>query len=151
MPSYHHDHHDHHNHHRKDGYELAQNIGRDLRHSHRPTRYIINEGKLVIDERSFDNHYRSSGSSSSSNKPNTIIYNAPGSSMWIEHAKEKPSYTECRGCFRHRERCYGGYCSECISVRLERDNWNKSRRYETVAVDDRRYVEYPERKTIGWR
>ncbi|KAJ2986001.1 hypothetical protein NUW58_g5240 [Xylaria curta] len=69
-----------HDRHHKDGYQLAHHLGRDLQHSHRPTRYIINEGKLVMDERSFENRNRSSNSRS-----NTIVYNAPGSTMWIEH------------------------------------------------------------------
>ncbi|KAI8947531.1 hypothetical protein F4801DRAFT_507353 [Xylaria longipes] len=138
MPSYHHDRH------HKDGYELAQHLGSGVRHSHRPTRYIINEGKLVIDERTLED--RHSSSSSSSSKSNTVIYNAPGSTMYIERRKDKSHYPECRGCFRRRERCYDGYCSECISLRLD-----KPRRHETITMNDRRYLEYPERKAIQWR
>ncbi|KAI0454635.1 hypothetical protein F5B21DRAFT_229287 [Xylaria acuta] len=128
----------------KDGYELAHHLGRDLRHSHRPTKYIINEGKLVMDERTFEGRHQSS--STNHNKSNTVIYNAPGSTMYIERRKDKSHYPECRGCFRRRERCYDGYCSECISFRLDRP-----RRHESVTVSDRRYLEYPERRIIQWR
>ncbi|KAI1419497.1 hypothetical protein F5Y12DRAFT_789017 [Xylaria sp. FL1777] len=128
----------------KDGYELAHQIGRDLRHSHRPTRYIVNEGKLVIDERSFEDRYRSSSSSSS--RSNTVIYNAPGSTMWIENRSNGSRIAECRGCFRRRERYYGGYCSECASLR-----WDTPRRPEIITVDDRRLLDYPEMRAIGWR
>ncbi|TGJ82336.1 hypothetical protein E0Z10_g6456 [Xylaria hypoxylon] len=132
MPSHHYDHH------HKDGYELAHHIRRDLRHSHRPTRFIVNEGKLIIDERSFDDRDRSSSSRS-----NTVIYNAPGSTMWIE---SKSGTTECRGCFRRRDRLYGGYCSGCATLRLD-----TPRRHEVVTVDNRRLLEYPEKRAIGWR
>ncbi|KAI3339419.1 hypothetical protein F4824DRAFT_455333 [Ustulina deusta] len=135
MPSYYHDHH------HKDGYELAHQIGRDLRHSHRPTRYVINEGKLIIDERSFEDRDRSS-----SNRSNTVIYNAPGSTMWIEKRDNAPRTVECRGCFRRRDRYYGGYCAECISLRLD-----TPRRHEVITVQNRRPLEYPERRAIGWR
>jgi hypothetical protein len=139
MPSYHYD---SHHHHHKRGYELAQHLGRDLQHSNRPTRYIVNDGKLILDDRSFDNYY----GSGSTSKSNTVIYNAPGSTLWIEHAKPKTTLVECRGCFRRRERCYDGYCSECISVSIDR-----GKRHEIIAVDERRYVEYPERRAIKWR
>ncbi|KAI0427589.1 hypothetical protein F5Y09DRAFT_27799 [Xylaria sp. FL1042] len=138
MPTYYYDRDRHH----KDGYELAHNIGRDLRHSHRPMRYIVNEGKLIIDERSFEDRDRSSSSRS-----NTVIYNAPGSTMWIENRNKGSSHSvECRGCFRRRDRCYGGYCSECLSKRLD-----MPRRHEIITVDDRRLLDYPERRAIGWR
>jgi hypothetical protein len=138
MPSYYHDRY------RKDGYELAHHIGRDLRHSHRPTRYIINEGKLVIDERTLD--YRDGSNSSRSN---TIIYNAPGSTMWVEkqHRDEKSHQKSgCRACFRTHDRRYGGYCSDCLTLRLD-----TPRRREVITVHDRRSVEYPERKALQWR
>ncbi|KAI1159946.1 hypothetical protein F5B18DRAFT_547755 [Nemania serpens] len=138
MPSYSHDHY------QKEGYELAHHIGRDLRQSHRPTRYIINEGKLVIDERSFEDRDRNGSGSS---RPNTIIYNAPGSTMWIEQRREDRSHhSGCRGCLRRSERYYGGYCSECIARRLDAPG-----RHEAVAVRDRRLLEYPERRAIQWR
>ncbi|KAI1757692.1 hypothetical protein F4782DRAFT_139034 [Xylaria castorea] len=136
MPSYHHDHH------HKDGYELTRQLGRDLRHdSHRPTRYIVNQGKLVLDERAFEDRHQSSNK-----KTDTVIYNAPGSTMYIERQKDKSHYPECRSCFRRRERCYDGYCSECISFRLDRP-----RRHETITVSDRRFLGYPERKMLQWR
>ncbi|KAI1357578.1 hypothetical protein F5Y08DRAFT_324020 [Xylaria arbuscula] len=135
MPSHHHDRY------YKDGYELAHHIGRDLRHSHRPLRYIVNEGKLIIDERSFEDRYQSSNYRS-----NTIIYNSPGSTMWIEHRDGRTRTVECRGCFRLRERCYGGYCSECVSLRLD-----APRRTDVITVDKRQLLDYPERRTIAWR
>ncbi|KAI0534890.1 hypothetical protein GGR58DRAFT_481061 [Xylaria digitata] len=132
MPSHHHDHY------YSDGHELAHHIRRDLRYSSRPTQYIINRGKLIIDGKSFEDYDRGSSS-----KSNTVIYNARGSTMWIEN---KSHTTECRGCFRHRERLYGGYCSECVTVRL-----NTPRRYDVVRVDNHRLLEHPERRAIGWR
>ncbi|KAI1195375.1 hypothetical protein F5X97DRAFT_246787 [Nemania serpens] len=137
MPSYSHDRY------QKDGYDLAHHIGRDLRQSHRPTRYIINEGKLVIDERTLEDRDRSGSGSSS----NTIIYNAPGATMRIEqHRENRSHHSECRGCLRRSERYYDGYCSECVTRRL-----GSSRRHDVVAVHDRRFLEYPERKAIQWR
>ncbi|KAI8627127.1 hypothetical protein F5Y19DRAFT_443406, partial [Xylariaceae sp. FL1651] len=104
MPSYYRDH-------RTEGYELVQHLGHELRHSHRPSRYIVNEGKLIIDEHAFNSHH----SHHHHHKPNTVIYNAPGSTMWLESSSQRhassSSYEECRGCFRRRERTYGGYCS----------------------------------------
>ncbi|KAI1276246.1 hypothetical protein F5Y07DRAFT_137965 [Xylaria sp. FL0933] len=149
MPTYYHDRDHHHHHHHKDGYELAHNIGRELRHSHRPTRYIVNEGKLIIDERSFEDRDRSSSSRS-----NTVIYNAPGSTMWIENRNNNKGSSssfhggvECRGCFRRRDRCYGGYCYECLSLRLDRP-----RSHEVIKYEDRKLLDYyPERKALGWR
>ncbi|KAH8162353.1 hypothetical protein CIB48_g5893 [Xylaria polymorpha] len=73
----------------KDGYELAHYLGRDLRQSHRPTKFIINEGTLVMDERIFeDRHHTSSGSN---NKSNTVIYNAPGSTCTWSAARTSPN------------------------------------------------------------
>ncbi|KAI1181659.1 hypothetical protein F5B17DRAFT_436513 [Nemania serpens] len=139
MPSYSYDRH------YKDSYELAHHMTRELRQSHRPTRLIINEGKLVVDERALEDHDRSGSGSS---RPNTIILNTPGSTMWIEQRHEERShhYSECRSCFRQSERCYDGYCSECISRRLD-----VPRRPKVITVNDRRLLEYPERKAIKWR
>ncbi|KAI0867069.1 hypothetical protein F4860DRAFT_17305 [Xylaria cubensis] len=123
MPSY------HYNHHYRDGYELANQVVRDSRHSHRPTRYLINEGKLVLGERAFKDN------------TDTVIYNAPKATIVIEPRKEKSHYPECRSCHRHRGR-YNGYCSEC---------YERPRRHETITVNDRRYLGYPERKMIQWR
>ncbi|KAI0520694.1 hypothetical protein F5B22DRAFT_47664 [Xylaria bambusicola] len=125
----------------KDGYELAHYIGRDLRRSHRPLRYIVNEGKLIIDERSLEDRHRSSG-----NRSNTVIYNSPGSTMWIEHRDSESRTVECRGCFRRRERCYGGYCSECVYLRLD-----APRRHEVITLDKWRLLDYPERRAIAYR
>ncbi|KAI0486985.1 hypothetical protein F4859DRAFT_323064 [Xylaria cf. heliscus] len=124
------------------GYDLAHQIRRDLRHSHRPTRYIINDGKLVVNERTYDDrYYYCSGSSSSSGKSDTVVYNSPGSTMYIDRLKDKRHhYSSCR------ERSYDGYSSESITVRLDRP-----RRHETITVTDRRRLEYPERRIIHWR
>ncbi|KAI1826567.1 hypothetical protein F4861DRAFT_64964 [Xylaria intraflava] len=134
MPTYYHS-----DHHHKEGYELAQNLSRDLRHSHRPTKYIINEGKLILDEQALDDHHQSHH-----NKSNTIIYNSPGSTMWVQPSHRSRLEAEahsiaCRGCFRHRDRYYGGYCSDCLAAQLR-----YPRRHESSLV-------YPERRTIGWR
>ncbi|KAJ8119760.1 hypothetical protein ONZ43_g3360 [Nemania bipapillata] len=129
-------------HHSKDGYEIAHHITRELRHSHRPTQCIINEGKLIIDERSLEDRDRSSSSRS-----NTVIYNAPGSTMWIEkHRDDRSHYLECRGCSRRCSRSYDGYCSDCVTLRFD-----SPRRHEIVTVSDRRLLEYPERRAIQWR
>lgn len=137
MPSYYHDRP------HKDGYELAQRIRHDLRYSHRPTQYIINEGKLVVNERTLECRDRDTNS-----RPNTIIYNAPGSTMYVEKPRDEKSHhrSECRACFRVRDRCYGGYCSDCLTVRLD-----TPRRREVITVHDRRLLEYPEKRTIQWR
>ncbi|KAI1122326.1 hypothetical protein F5Y10DRAFT_76753 [Nemania abortiva] len=152
MPSYYYNDHYNDRHHSKDGYELAHHVGRELRHSHRPTKYIINEGKLIIDERSFEDH-RDRSSSSGGGKSNTVIYNAPGSTMWIEKRRDDhhrshshSHYSECRGCFRRADRYYDGYCSDCITLRYE-----SPRRHEIITVNDRRLLDYPERRAIGWR
>ncbi|KAI0399967.1 hypothetical protein F4802DRAFT_527324 [Xylaria palmicola] len=143
MPSYYHDRR------HRDGYELAHHIERDLRHSHRPTRYIVNEGKLIIDERSLearDHHHHRDHYRSSSSRANTVIYNAPGSTMWIESQHDKNLRTECRGCYRRRERLYDGYCADCVSLRID-----TPRRHEVVNFSDRRLLDYPSRRAIGWR
>ncbi|GAW24036.1 hypothetical protein EKO27_g9310 [Xylaria grammica] len=129
----------HHDHYYRDGYELALDIKRDLRHSHRPTRYIVNHGKLIVDDRSFEDRDRSSSSHS-----NTLIYNAPGSTMWIENKSSHSA--ECRRCYRRRDRLYGGYCSDCVSLRLD-----TPRHHDVVVKDHRRLLELPERRAIGWR
>ncbi|KAI2624437.1 hypothetical protein GGS21DRAFT_320129 [Xylaria nigripes] len=153
MPTYHHDH-DHR--HRKEGYELAHHLSQELHHSARPTRYIINEGKLILSERSLDRHHRP--------KSNTIIYNSPGSTMWVQqsthhhrHEIEAPhqnhhhqhhhqhQHPECRGCFRRRELYHGGYCADCVSARAK-----NAQRHELVTAGNRRVLEYPERKAIAW-
>ncbi|KAI1171871.1 hypothetical protein F4777DRAFT_30911 [Nemania sp. FL0916] len=133
-----------HSHHHKDGYDLAHHLIRDLRHSHRPTQYIINEGKLTVDAQTFENFNHSSG-----HKSNTIIYNSPGSELRIDNRRDDRShyYSECRGCFRRSDRSYGEYCSDCTALRLV----DSPRRHEFVTYDDRRLLEYPSRRAIGWR
>lgn len=111
-----------------DSYGLMQH---HLRNSHRPLRCIVNEGKLIIDERSLENRF------------NTVIYNSPGSTMWIEHRGGGTRTVECRGCFRRREHCYGGYCSKCSSLRP--DVYRRSESEKLWLLD------YPERRAIAWR
>ncbi|KAI1742449.1 hypothetical protein F4680DRAFT_412240 [Xylaria scruposa] len=132
MPSNYYDHR------HRDGYELAHQLDRDFRHSHRPTQYLINDGKLVLSERAFKDFQKSSGSNYNTA---TVIYNSPKSTMYIDSQKEKSHYPECRSCHRRRGR-YNGYCSEC---------YDRSRRHETITVGDHRYLAYPERKMIKWR
>ncbi|KAI0973550.1 hypothetical protein F4678DRAFT_403485 [Xylaria arbuscula] len=141
MPSYHHDR----------GYELADRIERSLRHSHRPPRYIINDGNLIVDERALD--YLDRHSSDHHNRPATLIYNSPNSTMWIQsgrssHGSSSSSRSVCRGCYRRRERYHGsGYCSDCASLRSD-----TPRRHEIIDFSDRRrLLDYPDRRAIGWR
>ncbi|KAI1295292.1 hypothetical protein F5Y03DRAFT_399270 [Xylaria venustula] len=127
------------------GYELADRIERSLRHSHRSTRYIINDGNLVVDEDYLDRHH-------SDRRSPTLIYNAPESTMWIKSGRSSSSSSslrsECRGCYSRRERYVGsGYCSDCVSVRFD-----SPRRHEIIEISDRRrLLDYPSRRTIGWR
>ncbi|KAI1332278.1 hypothetical protein F5Y16DRAFT_173553 [Xylariaceae sp. FL0255] len=137
---------------RSSGYDLGQYACREFaRHSHRPTQYVINEGNLVVDERMLNRYY------DRHHKYNTVIYNAPGSRMRIEYSRHHygPYYSgsgesgllECLRC-RRRSRCYGGYCPDCIAVRVVEDR-GRDRRSEILTVDERRrFIEYPERRAL---
>lgn len=132
------------------GNELVRKIYREVpRHSQYPTQYIVNDGTLVIDDMSLQN-------------TNSIIYNARGSTMWVQPSSHSHSHSSayspswhnyspaslrlhtCRGC-SHRRELSGGYCHECISARLARP------RIVDVVREDRRLVSTPERRTIGYR
>ncbi|KAI0148524.1 hypothetical protein GGR57DRAFT_474580 [Xylariaceae sp. FL1272] len=132
---------------RQEGYELAQYLDR---HCRRPTQYTVNDGKLVIDERVFENYCRDY----KGDRCNAVIYNAPGATLWIEYRRQRDEhyyhdsgsadFIVCLRCRRRPRRC-GQYCSECVSVRLVKDR-EKDRCSETIVVDNRRYVEYPEKR-----
>ncbi|KAI0868574.1 hypothetical protein GGS24DRAFT_206541 [Hypoxylon argillaceum] len=145
MPSYHSDRYYH-----RDGYDVAYQIRRDLRHSHRSTQYIINEGKLIVDERSFEDRDRHHHHSSSS-RSNTVIINTPGSTMWIEKRREsRPYYAECRGCFRRADHYHhGGYCYDCVTLHLESPRRGGSREIRVRSTSPR--LEYTERRALPWR
>jgi hypothetical protein len=162
-----HHHHRHRHHYSKDGYELAQYLGRELSYSSKPARFIVNEGMLIVDERTLDNTHTLGHSYLGFNKTgktNTVVYNAPGSTMWVQNKHSSSlgghgsryldalslstTVMECRGCLRLRERCYDGLCSDCI---LDRDR-SSARRYDDIIYDERpRSLEYPERRFLGYR
>ncbi|KAI0202803.1 hypothetical protein F4808DRAFT_458519 [Astrocystis sublimbata] len=114
----------------------------DRYYGYRPSLHIVHNGPLIIDD-----HYYSSRSGKNI-RSNTFIYNSPDTTMYIESRKGKSHYyyPECRGCFRRRERYYDGYCSGCATYRMYRP-----RRHETITWNDRRYLDYPERRSITWR
>ncbi|KAI2635639.1 hypothetical protein GGS26DRAFT_507460 [Hypomontagnella submonticulosa] len=128
---------------------LAHRLSRETRHGGPPTQYIVNEGKMIVDQRTLRHS-------------NAIIYNAPGSTLRFAPSKPVPArkskhdsyYTSgsygpttttapplhmCRGCGQ-RETYYGGFCHDCTSLwysQRDRDN-----RYLTRASD---------RNLVGWR
>lgn len=131
--------------------ELVRDIYREApRHSQYPTQYIVNNGTLMINDKSLRN-------------TNSIIYNSYGSTIWVEpsshsrhshhaHHSHRPHYYSlsapsnlhtCRGC-HHRRELSGGYCHDCINARLRP-------RIVEVIRDDRRLVGAPERRMIEYR
>lgn len=136
--SYHNHHHYPHSH-----YDVAERLVRENRHSHRPTRYIVNDGNLILDEKTIRHG-------------NTVIYNSRGSAMWLNpsgrHAAPpapivyQPYHSSwaygvaspsCRGCYERRELHSSGYCRDCHSIRYYRS--------------DRRLLGTPERRQLTWR
>ncbi|OTB02011.1 hypothetical protein M426DRAFT_323083 [Hypoxylon sp. CI-4A] len=136
--------------------DLAHRFSRDVRTASHPTQYIVNEGKMIVDDQTLRHS-------------NAVIYNAPGSTLRFAPSKPTPSkkvrfnshlapehsklatappiYT-CRGCFERRELYYRGYCHDCTSMRLV------SAPKETFKLRDRqdRQIErVPDRKLVGWR
>lgn len=105
---------------------------RGTRHSHRPTNYIVNDGHLIVDERSTKHN-------------NTVIYNARGSTMWVNpasrHAPSAPliyethhHYPSCRGCSERRYLYSDGYCCNCYTVRYyTREDRRDERRLRGVS------------------
>ncbi len=51
-------------------HDLARQLSHETRHSAHPTQYIVNRGKMTMDDRSFRHS-------------NAFIYNTPGSSLRI--------------------------------------------------------------------
>ncbi|KAM0811688.1 hypothetical protein AB5N19_12044 [Seiridium cardinale] len=113
-------------------------------HSHRSTQYIVNDGTLIIDDKSLRNN-------------SSVIYNRPGSTMWVQPTTESHRSTSasdpyrrshslhtCRGCSWRRE-LSGGYCRDCIDAKLSRP------RIVEVVRSDRRVLGGPERRLIEYR
>ncbi|KAI6081327.1 hypothetical protein F4821DRAFT_265014 [Hypoxylon rubiginosum] len=136
---------------------LASRFSRDARHSTHPTINIVNEGKLVVDERTLRN-------------TNAVIYNSSRATLRLTAPKPTPNpfasevynynsyhYPQnttwwgpsglqihtCRSCLQRREIYYAGYCHHCASIRY-------SAPYQRVR-DDRRVAFAPERRQLGWR
>lgn len=130
------------------GHDLVKRIYREVpRHSHHPTQYIVNDGKLIIEDQSLRNS-------------NSVIYNSPGSTMWVQtstghwssssnhsHGSSTPSWSSnlhrCRGCYSLRE-LTGGYCYGCIEAKTVRP------RIVEVVRDDRRLLSVPERRLLEY-
>ncbi|KAH8668803.1 hypothetical protein BX600DRAFT_263299 [Xylariales sp. PMI_506] len=72
--------------------ELLRRINRDIsRHSsHRPTACIVNDGSLVVHERTLQNH-----------DANTIIHNRRGSTMWVQSSSPPRSKDSGHGHHHH--------------------------------------------------
>ncbi|KAI0165225.1 hypothetical protein GGR52DRAFT_575317 [Hypoxylon sp. FL1284] len=56
---------------------LARRFVRDSRHSNHPTQCIVNEGRMIVDDRTFKHS-------------NAIIYNAPGSTLRLYSPESRP-------------------------------------------------------------
>ncbi|KAI0009622.1 hypothetical protein F4779DRAFT_361736 [Xylariaceae sp. FL0662B] len=137
-------HYSNHRHNHDNVHHLAQRFSREARYSHHPTQYIVNDGRMIIDEKAL--HYS-----------NAVIYNAPGSTMWLKptslssvrtpyvpyHSPGMPPIRTCRGCFQQRELYFGNYCRDCTSARLA----PPTERY----YSDRKPLYMPERRSLGWR
>ncbi|KAH9905795.1 hypothetical protein F4778DRAFT_727512 [Xylariomycetidae sp. FL2044] len=159
--------------HRDENRELALRFGREVHrghshgshhhHAHYPTCYIVNDGKMIADDKALKHS-------------NTIIYNSPGSTLWIQPSSSDKNNNErrssssssssaivyeprtsyysssshhhtptCRGCHERRSLYFGSYCRDCVSDRLD-----SNRRYDTLR-ETRRVIEIPERRAVGWR
>ncbi|KAI1207597.1 uncharacterized protein F4807DRAFT_433900 [Annulohypoxylon truncatum] len=134
---------------------LAQRLSRDSRHSGHATQYIVNEGRMVVDQKTLRHS-------------NAVIYNAPGSTLRLvpsmrapysstshttHYVPESPWWTtsssirRCHGCYEHREIYYGNYCHKCTSIQ------RVSPPRERHQLEDYRYrhvPRVPERKRVGW-
>ncbi|XXH01455.1 hypothetical protein Hte_007815 [Hypoxylon texense] len=155
MPHYHDSHHWSHDHDHNYNRNLALRFSRDTRHNAHPTHCIVNEGRMVVDEQTLKRN-------------NTVIYNAPGSTLRLSSPKPNPfvpvhhynnayHYPQatswwsstglpihtCRNCLQRREIYYKGYCHTCASLRLNAD-------YQRVR-DNRRVAYAPDRRMVGWR
>lgn len=132
------------------GDDLVKKIYREVpRYSHHPTQYIVNDGTLIIDDKSLRHN-------------NSVIYNRPGSTMWVQptsthqwssnstdpyrygYSTTSSSLHTCRGCY-HRRELTGGYCRDCIDAKLLKP------RVVEVVRHDRRLLSVPERRMIEYR
>jgi hypothetical protein len=134
------------------GEELVRRIYRDTRRDkHHPTQYIVNDGTMTVNGEWLRNK-------------SSVIYNSPGSTMYLQSGttsyrpssdSSEPyryyssrrtygtSLHHCRGCNWRRE-LTGGYCRDCIAVKLRP-------RVVEVVRDDRVLLGSPERRLIEYR
>ncbi|KAI2603738.1 hypothetical protein GGR54DRAFT_455895 [Hypoxylon sp. NC1633] len=153
--------------------DWADRASRDARHGGQPMQYIVNAGRMTIDERTL-------------RRTSTIIYNAPGSSLritpsakasisatvqrnpnpnpnphhhhspaqwWTTAAAAAPVATHtCRGCYERRELYYGGYCHECAALRAvyPREAIAHAHAHRRRDRDDRHLTHAPERRLLAW-
>ncbi|KAI1630788.1 hypothetical protein F4809DRAFT_635281 [Biscogniauxia mediterranea] len=87
------------------GWDLAYNVTRYSRDRGHPAQLIVNEGNLVLDDRTF-------------RRSNTVLYNGPGSTIrlrptrhvssydWYCYARPARSYPCCSGYYSGYCRCY---------------------------------------------
>lgn len=126
--------------------------------SSKTTRYIVNDGNLVINDKAL-------------RRGKTIVYNSPGATMWVTPKAKKTSSSSsskswidswvsstssssasssscsracCRDCCEDKD-LYGGYCHDCVQVRVTRSRprieyVREERRVSPVS--ERRYIEY---------
>ncbi|KAI1768489.1 hypothetical protein GGR53DRAFT_478296 [Hypoxylon sp. FL1150] len=136
---------------------LASRFSRDARHSSYPTINIVNEGKLVVDERTLRNTnaviYNSERATLrlSAPKPtanpfapevyhyNSYYYPQQAATWWGPSGL--PIHT-CRSCRQRREIYYAGYCHYCAAIRYSAPNQR---------VHDDRRVAFAQQRQLGWR
>ncbi|KAI1439935.1 hypothetical protein F5Y02DRAFT_404373 [Annulohypoxylon stygium] len=136
---------------------LAHRLSRDSRHSGHATQYIVNEGRMIVDQKTLRHS-------------NAVIYNAPGSTLRFvpsthtyhsvtshsSHYEPEPHWSstslwirQCRGCCKYREIYYGNYCHECTSI--QRVTLPHRERNLLADCEYRHLPPAPERKRVGWR
>ncbi|KAI8964156.1 hypothetical protein F5Y11DRAFT_316779 [Daldinia sp. FL1419] len=147
----------HYNHYHSQACDLANRFTRETRHSEYPTKYIVNEGKMIVHERSLK-------------QSNAVIYNAPGSTLRFIPSKQAsdtkaqhhprhdsesywrmtaPLMDMCHGC-RRRQTYFGDYCHDCTAVQLTAGpTRNSQRRRENR--EQLHLTWAPNSKLIEWR
>ncbi|KAI1770239.1 hypothetical protein F4818DRAFT_433886 [Hypoxylon cercidicola] len=139
---------------------LASRFSRDARHSGHPTQYIVNEGKMIVDEQTLKHSnaiiYNAPEATlrlSSKSKPNPFTpqehhqygsYHYPPASSWW--APTSLSVHTCRNCLQRREIYHAGYCHNCAAYRLVLP-YQTDRRVR----DDRRVTFASDRRQLKWR
>ncbi|OTA83393.1 hypothetical protein M434DRAFT_400687 [Hypoxylon sp. CO27-5] len=132
--------------------QLAHRLSRESRYTGHPTQYIVNEGRMTVDNKVLRHS-------------NAVIYNAPGSSLRLSPSRQtstmrsrstsyyvpdsswSSSIHTCRGCHERREIYFGGYCHDCNSMRLV----SSPRESYRQRYHDYRYLApAPERRSLGW-